>query len=119
MKKNNYGRCAEEYVCVYLEQDGYAIIERNFKAKGGEVDIIAQKGYYICFVEIKYRINASGLETAIDRKKQRRIVKSAELYIRRTGCKLQPRFDAAFVNSHKGESMSLEYFPNAYDGSCY
>lgn len=81
------------------------------------MDIIAVSGIYICFVEIKYRTNGSGLETAIDRKKQRRIIKAAEQFIRKTGCKLQPRFDAAFVSSSESESASLEYIPNAFDAS--
>lgn len=117
MKKSNFGNFAEAFVCSHLEKKGCKILCRNFKAQGGEVDIIAETGGYICFVEIKFRTNGSGLETAIDRKKQRRIIKSAEQYIRKTGCKLQPRFDAALVSSYNGESMSLEYISNAFDGS--
>lgn len=117
MKKSNFGNYAEAFVCAHLEKNGYEVIKRNFRAEGGEVDVIAVKGFYICFVEIKFRTNGSGLETAIDRKKQRRIIKSAEHFIRKTGCKLQPRFDAAFVSSYNGESMSLEYISNAFDGS--
>lgn len=117
MKKSNFGNYAELFVCTHLESEGYKIVKRNYIANGGEVDIIAICGEYICFVEIKYRTNGSGLETAIDRKKQRRIIKSAEQFIRKTGCKLQPRFDAAFVSSYNGESLSLEYISNAFDGS--
>lgn len=117
MKRSNSGNHAEDFVCLHLEKKGYKIVCRNFRVQGGEIDVIAEKDFYICFVEIKYRTNGSGLETAIDRKKQRRVIKSAEQYIRKTGCKLQPRFDAAFVSSYNGESMSLEYISNAYDGS--
>lgn len=117
MKKGNYGNYAEGFVCQYLENNGYEIVKRNFTASGGEIDIIAVFNQYICFVEIKYRTNGSGFETAIDRKKQRRVIKSAEQFIRKTGCKLQPRFDAAYVSSYDGEGMSLEYISNAFDGS--
>lgn len=117
MRKSNYGNTAEGFVCSYLENEGYEIISRNFCIKGGEIDVIAEYGNYICFVEIKYRTGGSGLETAIDRKKQRRIIKSAEEFIRKTGSMLQPRFDAALVSSDDG-GMSLEYISNAFDGSC-
>lgn len=117
MKRSNYGYHAESFVCGYLEEKGCSIIKRNFKAEGGEVDIVASAGNYICFVEIKYRTNGSCLEDAIDRKKQRRIIRSAEQFIRKTGCKLQPRFDAAFVSSSDSGGLSLEYISNAFDGS--
>lgn len=117
MRKSNTGFYAESYVCDYMEKNGYEIISRNYHANGGEADIIAKYNEYICFVEIKYRTNGSGLETAIDRKKQRRIVKSAEHFLRKTGCELQPRFDAAFVSSCNGEEYNLEYISNAFDGS--
>lgn len=117
MRKSNYGNAAESYVCSCLEDMGYTILKRNFRIKGGEIDVIAKFGDYVCFVEIKYRTSGSGLETAIDRKKQRRILKSAEEFIRKTGCMLQPRFDAAFVSADDG-GMSLEYISNAFDGSC-
>ena len=57
------------------------------------------------------------LEAAIDTKKQKRIIKSAEQYMRKTGCRLQPRFDAAYVSSYNGEDLSLEYILNAFDAS--
>ena len=90
MRKNNYGYHAESFVCDYLEAEGYQIVKRNYIADGGEADIIAVLDEYVCFVEIKYRTNGSGLEAAIDTKKQKRIIKSAEQYMRKTGCRLQP-----------------------------
>ena len=118
MKKSDYGCYAEGFVCEYLEKEGYRIICRNFRVNGGEVDIIASLDEYICFVEIKYRTSGSGLETSIDRKKQRRLLKTAQQFIWKTDCRLQPRFDAAFVSGFEGEGMELEYIPNAFDGSC-
>lgn len=117
MRKTDFGYYAEGFVCSSLEKDGYEIIRRNYRVRGGEIDIIAVKDIYICFVEVKYRTDGSSFETAIDRKKQRRIVKSAEEFMRKTGCELQPRFDAAFVSPDVGDSLSLEYIPNAFDGS--
>ncbi len=117
MRKSELGYYAESYVCEYLLKNGFKIITRNYFTNVGEIDIIAEYDKYICFVEIKYRTNGSGLETAIDRKKQRKIIKSAEHFLRKTGSTLQPRFDAAFVSSYDGGELCLEYISNAFDGS--
>ncbi len=117
MKKNNYGRDWELRICSYLEKQGMNILERNFTVKGGEIDVIAADGDYICFVEVKFRsdraIDAYG---SVGYKKQRKIIKAAEKYLCKTDCKLQPRFDVVFI-FFDGEDFSLEYIKNAYDGS--
>ncbi len=52
LQTGNYG---ETLACKYLESLGYKIIERNFRIRGGEVDIIAMEGEYLIFVEVKAR----------------------------------------------------------------
>ena len=117
MRKSNIGREGELLVCRYIELNGMKILRRNFKVQGGEADIIAECPPYICFVEIKLRKTDSvEIGRSVGTIKQRRVIKSAEKYLRETGCKLQPRFDVVFVNYEDGE-VSLEYIENAYDGS--
>ena len=75
----SYERKAEEY----LIEKGYTILERNFRCRSGELDLIAKDGEYICFVEVKYRAtNAYGnpLE-AVDYRKQLQIRKVAKFYL--------------------------------------
>lgn len=48
----NYG---EDLACEYLKKQGYKILERNFRIRGGEVDIVARDGDYLVFVEVKAR----------------------------------------------------------------
>ena len=55
MTKHEIGRLGEESVCTYLENLGYKIIVRNYRIKGGEIDIIAQNDEYTAFVEVKAR----------------------------------------------------------------
>ncbi len=55
MQKNNYGRDVELQICRYIENEGMKILARNYTVKGGETDIIAIDGEYICFIEIKFR----------------------------------------------------------------
>ncbi len=54
-KHNVDGQIAEDAVAKYLQQQGYKIIDRNWKTKFCEVDIIAQKEHVVHFVEVKYR----------------------------------------------------------------
>jgi putative endonuclease len=117
MKRNNYGRDWELQICRYIELKGMKILARNFTVKGGEADIIAKDAGYVCFIEIKFR-NSGSIDAgrSVGTKKQLRIIKSAEKYLRETDCQLQPRFDVVFVTA-TDDGVSLEYIENAFDGS--
>ena len=55
MNRTETGRLGEERICAYLTERGYNIAARNFRIRGGEIDIIAENGDYIAFVEVKSR----------------------------------------------------------------
>lgn len=57
--KQEVGKIGENSACEYLQQKGYLIIERNYRSKGGEIDIIIQKANRIIFVEVKTRVGDS------------------------------------------------------------
>jgi putative endonuclease len=68
---------------VYLQQAGYRIVARNYRCKYGEIDIVAEEGGYLCFVEVKYRKNAASghpLES-VGYQKQKKIM-TVSLYYR-------------------------------------
>lgn len=72
----------EELAVSHLRKNGYKIIERNFRAKAGEVDIIAQDGDTLVFVEVKARSTnefGSPLE-AITYRKLKSLIKTAQFY---------------------------------------
>ena len=52
---NSIGDSGEELARTYLFKKGYRILEQNYKASFGEIDIIAEKNNCICFVEVKSR----------------------------------------------------------------
>ena len=60
MGKREIGTLGEDIATAFLQKKGYAVIRRNFLCRVGEIDIIAQKGEYLCFVSpyksIKKRI---------------------------------------------------------------
>lgn len=55
--KNNLGRIGEDIASQYLIDHNFTIIDRNFRSKFGEIDIIAQKGNTLFFIEVKTRSN--------------------------------------------------------------
>ena len=121
MTKSETGRLGEESVCAYLTERGYTIAVRNYRIKGGEIDIIAENGDFIAFVEVKARkpdSMVSGFE-AVNKRKRGLIIKTASDYCCKHPSVLQPRFDIAEVTIDSGRVLSIDYIPNAYDTSGY
>ena len=105
MDRKLLGNFGEEKAARYLRRKGYRIIERNFSCKFGEIDIIAQKGAFIVFAEVKLRKNNAFAEARefVTASKQRRIISTAALWLSRTGSELQPRFDVIEVYAPQEE----------------
>lgn len=105
---------AEEYL---IEMD-YDILERNFRLKFGEIDIIAQKDGCIVFVEVKTRKNNMFGEPSeyVDIRKQKRIKKTASVYADLQNDNV--RFDVAevFYEENNGEMFleKINYIENAF-----
>lgn len=81
--KNKIGLEGEDAAAVYLKQERFTIIERNFRANRGEIDIIAKKGKTLYFLEVKARGADSLIDPfeAVTPQKQRRIRRTAEYYL--------------------------------------
>ena len=77
------GNQGEDRACEYLIKNGYKIIERNWRTKGGEIDIIAMKDEVLVFVEVKTFPNATSdmLSSVLGIQKQKRIVKTAKHFL--------------------------------------
>ena len=83
MNKRVVGDSKELLACRYLSEQGAHILERNFRCRQGEVDIIAKDGKYLCFIEVKYRSDDRFGEPqeAVNLKKQKHICKVSEFYL--------------------------------------
>ena len=66
MTKSEIGKLGEESVCTYLTERGYNIAARNYRIKGGEIDIVAENGDYIAFVDSDDWIDPSFVENAVN-----------------------------------------------------
>jgi len=111
--KRTTGSYYEQQVAAFLQKQGISILEKNYRCKSGEIDLIARDGRYLVFVEVKYRATGqagSALE-AIDGKKAAKIRHVASVYLythgypENTPC----RFDAAGID---GETIT--YVKNAF-----
>lgn len=81
--KKAIGNQGENIAVDFLKESGYIILDRNFRCRTGEVDIIAEDGSYICFIEVKTRYNTSfGTPgEAVSLTKQYHIFRTAQYYI--------------------------------------
>ena len=113
------GGAQETRAMLELERLGYKILEKNFRCRIGEVDIIALHKGYLVFIEVKYRKNSKTgyAAEAVTWKKQQIISRVADYYIR-THCRKIPscRFDVAAID---GEGFfvyenAFEYIPKGY-----
>ena len=114
------GQLGEEIVCRYLVSAGFRILERNYRISGGEIDIIAENGEYLAFVEVKTRrVNSmtSGYD-AVTKNKKYLIIRAAADYCTKNPNELQPRFDIARVMIDD-KKYSIDYISNAYDTTGY
>ena len=112
------GALGEKYAEKYLKKQHYKILEKNYKVKLGEIDIIAQYGGYMVFVEVKSR-SADPLVSgyyAVDKKKRLHIIRTADFYMRRKKSLLQPRFDIIEVEIDKisRKVVSCHHYENAF-----
>ncbi|MCX5694042.1 MAG: YraN family protein [Candidatus Omnitrophica bacterium] len=79
-----FGKAAENAAARFLKAQGYKILERNYRNKLGEIDIIAQQNGAICFVEIKARhsLDFGTPQEAVSAQKQKQISRVAVAYLK-------------------------------------
>lgn len=93
------------------------LLERNWRYKQWEIDLIATDGEYIVIIEVKTRnmttiVNA---ETAVDHKKKVHLCHAADQYVRSRGLSIPVRFDVVSVYYNPSDqTYEVQYFPNAF-----
>jgi putative endonuclease len=115
--RQSLGKLGEDLACAELERRGYAILDRRYRTRFGEIDIVARHGGAIVFVEVKARTGrafGSGAD-AVTSPKQRRITQMAVDFLSRRGLRDRPcRFDVVSVGWDAGEPH-IEVYENAFD----
>lgn len=107
-KIKRLGKQGENAACRYLKRSGYKIIERNYKTRFGEVDIIAQKEDTIAFIEVKTRLTDKfgAPAEAVTFAKQRKYALAAQLYFSQCEDDCIIRFDV--IEVFRGEINHIE-----------
>lgn len=113
------GRWGEDLVAEDLRRRGWRIVGANFRCRMGEVDIIAENGRYLAFVEVKLRKNGrfGAACEAVTPAKQRKLRLAAQFYLMGHPTALQPRFDVAEVYAPQGvqtRKPDIHYIENAF-----
>ena len=120
MNTKAIGDRGEKLARRYLWFHGYRVIEKNYRARHGEIDIIAVKGRYIVFVEVKTRNEANVARfgrpaRAVNYEKRQHIRYSVSEYLRGRNIKKQPRIDIIEVYL-SGRKHRIEHIVNAFGG---
>lgn len=111
------GRNGEDRAARHLESLGYQVVERNYRCREGEIDIVTREGGDLAFVEVKSRRSDvdSAASEAVTRRKRSRIVKAALAYLSErslgeVGC----RFDVAEVYFVNGKPVTVAVIKGAF-----
>ncbi len=113
---NRRGVIGERIAAAYLRCKGFSLVERNYRSRFGEIDVIMRRGDTVLFVEVKTR-GKDPLGTpaeAVDFYKQKRLIKTAEFYIieRRLG-DVDIRFDVVEVELYRFH-LRVRHIENAF-----
>lgn len=115
--RRGFGNEAEEVAVRHLEAQGYRVRARNYGCRLGELDVVAERGELLCFVEVRMRSSAVWGDPAhtVSFAKQRRVVKAALHYLLVHGLRDRMiRFDVISVVG-RGERATVEHLPGAFD----
>lgn len=99
------GAVAERVACDYLRQHGLGLAERNFRVRGGEIDLIMRQDETLVFVEVRARRSnqwGTAAETVTARK-QRRLLLAAQYYLQNSGHLGPCRFDVVALTGEPGQ----------------
>ena len=108
------GRAGEAAAAEYLRKKRYAIVAAGYRSRYGEIDLIAQKGDTVVFVEVKLRKNAdfAPAYAAVTPAKQRKIKITAQQWLAERGGDLNGRFDIIEIYTDSGQINHME---NAFE----
>lgn len=113
-KAKDAGKWGETAAAAFLVAQGYGILEQNWRMGHLEIDIVAQKGETIAFVEVKTRRSPdSDPLSAVDKRKRSRMMLAADAYLRRYELPFEFRFDIVNITG-TAESHIVEHIPDAF-----
>lgn len=116
-KRLQFGREGESVAIAFLKKKGYRVLEKNFRSKVGEIDIIAEQAGVIVFVEVKARSSHEFGHplNALTPAKQKKIIQTAQSFLAQKRIRDRPmRFDVVALTSDPSGSWETELVVNAF-----
>lgn len=118
MNKRQVGDYYESLACTYLKNQGARILERNYRAFRGDIDIIAMDGRFLSFIEVKYRrdVRYGSPEEAVTISKQRQICKLSKLYLysKKKSIDIPIRYDVIAITD-TDNTATIRWYKNAFE----
>ncbi len=113
---NNRGTAAEARAAHYLEGCGLKIVERNYRSRYGEIDLIAHDGAMLVFIEVRARKSNvfGGAAASITAAKQKKITRTALHYLAALGRTPRCRFDAVLLGNN---ASAIEWIRDAFSAA--
>ena len=116
--RKELGQIAEEHAARYLRSQGYRVIERNYRAATGEIDLIAEHDGAVVFIEVKSRSthDVAQARDSVTSSKQRRIARTAAAWLAaKGGRERMTRFDVVEVAiTPEGRVEDISVIPGAF-----
>ena len=115
------GQRAEQLAAEFLAAQGCEILERNYRRRLGELDLIARERGVLVIAEVRTRATAAfgGAAASVDRRKQRRITRAALQFLqqRRDLSRLPVRFDVLIVSDLAAATPGIEWIRHAFESA--
>ena len=112
------GHAVEQLECKYLEERGLELLERNYRCRHGEIDLVMLDQDCLVFVEVRFRSTGtfSSAAATVDRRKQDKLIRTAEMYLAtRPECADRTaRFDVVGVDGRASGNPSVEWIRDAF-----
>ena len=111
------GLRGEAIAARYLAGLGFRILQRRFRTRSGEIDLVAEEGETLAFIEVKTRSSSAcgSPAEAVDRRKQARLTRAAEVYLARTGqYDATCRFDVVEVWDDPDGDCRIDHIRDAF-----
>jgi len=112
---NELGKKGEQMAVDFLLENGYDILERNYRFEKAEVDIIARKKHFLAVIEVKTRssVHFGDPQDFLKPKQIQRLVKAIDAYVTANELDIEVRFDIIAIVKN-GEQHTIKHLENAF-----
>lgn len=109
------GTQTEQACCEYLSRAGLRLVEKNYRCKPGEIDLVMRQGDTLVFIEVRFRRSErfGGALYSVDHRKQRRMIAAAQHYLQRHRIRTPSRIDVVAMTATADGDYRFEWIQDA------